>query len=220
MPETLDRVEAIFASLLAAGLTPVTLLVVPGRDWQADSLARLRALCEQGAVLAGHGWNHRVEHIRGWRHRLHSALISRDVAEHLALDEQGIIDMLTRCHDWFTEHALPVSELYVPPAWALGHVHPDRLAAAPFRLFETFLSVYDSERRVRTASPMVGFEADTTLRRLACSTWNAGNLALASPARPVRLGIHPSDPDLLLGGSLEQLIQQGGKALGYDVYCG
>jgi len=44
MPETLSRVEHLTARLENAGLQPVLLLVVPGRNWQEADLARLRTL--------------------------------------------------------------------------------------------------------------------------------------------------------------------------------
>ena len=101
MPDTLDDVESIFSELNRLGHEEVTLLVVPGSGWTPASLQRLRALAQAGAELAGHGWHHVVDDIRGPRHRLHSLLISRNVAEHLALSTPQIRSLLQRCYDWF-----------------------------------------------------------------------------------------------------------------------
>ena len=101
MPHTLDRVRALLGGPLSrfpAGHVP--LLVVPGREWNEADLAQLRDWQAAGHPLAGHGWMHRVERYGGWRHRVHAALISRDVAEHLALEAEGILDLMCRCHAW------------------------------------------------------------------------------------------------------------------------
>ena len=98
MPSTLPRVSDLLDKLTQTGAGPADLLVVPGLDWRPDQIETLAGWHRAGHRLAGHGWCHRARHIRGWRHRLHSALISRDVAEHLALDRAGIADLIRRCH--------------------------------------------------------------------------------------------------------------------------
>lgn len=218
MPETLERVRALFDRLVAAKLTPVTLLVVPGKPWDDASLSELRRLTDDGAVLAGHGWTHKIERYGSLGHRIHSALISRDVAEHLSLDASGISDMITRCHRWFEDHELPVSDLYVPPAWAMGRISRAQLAETPFRLFETFSGVQDIESGTITRTAMVGFEADNLLREVACKVWNSLNLAVAGSRYPVRLGVHPYDAELRLASSLERLLQGGGRSAGYELF--
>ncbi|MEM6511468.1 MAG: polysaccharide deacetylase family protein [Pseudomonadota bacterium] len=217
MPETLPQTRTLFDKLRAAGLDRVTLLVVPGRSWGDDSLSALKQLVDDGAILAGHGWNHRVDAIRGWRHQLHSRLISRDVAEHLALDAAGIRDLVARCHAWFVEHELPVSDLYVPPAWAMGAISSTELAASPFRLFETFGGVLDTADGRFRRSAMVGFEADNLLRVVSCAVWNRLNLSVAGFDSPVRVAIHPNDLSLGMAKSLERLIDRGGRSLTYGL---
>ena len=44
MPETMPQTRMLFDRLLDAGLEQVTLLVVPGRQWDEASLSELRAL--------------------------------------------------------------------------------------------------------------------------------------------------------------------------------
>jgi predicted deacetylase len=216
MPETLDRVEAIFSRLSGQGMGPVTLLVVPGRSWQSSDLDRLRGLVERGAELAGHGWVHEVESIRGVKHRLHSALISKRVAEHLALDAGGCIDLMQRCHAWFSQHGLPEPALYVPPAWAMGPVRRSALEDLPFERFETIAGVYDARRREFRRLPLLGFEVEAGWQRVLVGRWNAVNLAWGRRAdRPIRLGVHPNDLSLLLSDQLERLIAGGGAGLSY-----
>ncbi len=127
MPETREQVSQILA-LLPQGPQAITLLVVPGSNWQTADLDWLHQLQQQGYPLAGHGWLHRCEPPISLYHRLHSLLLSRRVAEHLSLSASGIDALIRNCHQWFLD---------VPPAWAMGSISRAQLAAMPFRLFET-----------------------------------------------------------------------------------
>ena len=165
MPHTLERVERILDWLKERGVPPVTLLVVPGRPWEAAQIDRLRELAETGYELAAHGWLHETLPRRLY-HRLHAALISRNVAEHLDLDPKGILELMQRSRNWFGDNNLPQPNFYVPPAWALGPVSKSELAQAPYRLVETTRGVLHlgrvrypyqtdtaNERRVKDNAP-------------------------------------------------------------------
>lgn len=219
MPATLEQTHSIMARLKSFGYRRVTLLVVPGSGWRDDTLDSLRTLVEGGAELAGHGWVHRVDRIRGIRHRLHSALISRNVAEHLALDVPGRVALMQRCFDWFAEQALPAPALYVPPAWAMGPMPKRELGRLPFRQHETLGGVYDVKTMRFRRLAMVGFEADTAFRAASCRLWNWLNDKSAGRSRPLRIAIHPHDFELSLGRDLNALLAAGGKASSYrDLY--
>jgi predicted deacetylase len=214
-PGTLSLVEELMDRLEKHGLLPVTLLVVPGMDWQESDIERLRLMQTRGAELAGHGWSHLARHIRGWKHRLHSTLISRDAAEHLALDREGVRRLMLDCHAWFAQNNLPSPTLYVPPAWALGALPLSELHTLPYHHLETLTGVYCSERNEFRRLPMAGYEADTRLRAAGVRLWNAMNLRWAGKHRPLRLGIHPTDLQLRLTDDLKALIREGGTALSY-----
>ncbi|MBB4284746.1 polysaccharide deacetylase family protein [Roseospira goensis] len=207
MPATLPQVATLLDLLDRAGAGPVDLLVVPGLDWPASDLATLRDWSRAGHRLAGHGWRHRADRIRGPWHRLHSLLISRDVAEHLALDGDGIADLIARCHAWFAAHDLPAPRLYVPPAWALGAIPRDRLATLPFARYEVFTGLIDAATGRWRPVPMVGFEADTVARVWPVRLWNALNRGHARAWRtPLRIAIHPHDLSYRLGDDLRRTI--------------
>lgn len=216
MPSTLDKTERIVELLESADIRTVTLLVVPDTGWTAESLERLRHLTGRGARLAGHGWRHKAMQVRGLRHRMHSLLISRDVAEHLALSSSGAIELMSGCYRWFEDNDLPVPQLYVPPAWAMGRVSRDDLEQLPFRQFETLTGIYDTRVGAFTRTPMVGFEADTATRAFFCRAWNRLNLMVAGTSKPIRVAIHPQDLELRLAGDLRQFISGGGTALAYS----
>lgn len=202
MPETLVRVQHILGLCAAINPGPVTLLVVPGRAWDASGIARLHAWQAQGHRLAGHGWGHRVEHYGGLGHRLHGLLISRRVAEHLALDADGIARLIRRCHAWFADQGLGSPDLYVPPAWALGSIPPRNLARLPFTRYEVLTGVREAASARLRPLPLLGYEADTPARAPLIRLWNGLNRRLAKGQGRLRIAIHPRDPELALGSDL------------------
>lgn len=204
MPETLPAVERVLERLTDLGVVKVTLLVVPGRDWSAANLEHLRRLIQPGHELAAHGWHHRAERIAGLYHRLHAAFLSRRVAEHLALDTEGILALLGRSRNWFLEQGFAPPALYVPPAWAMGAISRARLAAeGPFTRYEVFGGIYEASSGAWRATPMLGYEADKAARVLPLRLWNALNRRRARGARVLRIGIHPHDLDYPLARDLE-----------------
>lgn len=204
MPETLAAVDDLVAMLEEQGWRRIRLLVVPGKPWRDADIDRLHRWEAAGHRLAGHGFTHRVD-LRALRRpsaRLHSLLVSRDVAEHLALDADGILALMARCHRWFGEQGLAAPDYYVPPAWAMGPIAPARLAASPFAEIEYLGGIYDVRAGRFLRLPLVGFEADTGLRALSLRLWNGLNRRLARAAVPLRLAIHPQDTRLRLAGDL------------------
>lgn len=218
MPETLPAVRATLALLERRRIAPVTLLVVPGAGWDAAGIASLHALEGDGYRLAGHGWRHRCERFGGLYHRLHGALLSRRAAEHLALDGDGVIELMRRCHTWFGEHGLASPALYVPPAWALGAISVERLGReSPFSLIEAFDGVLDVRAGRRgLAAPLLGYEADAPLRAPVLRLWNRFNRRRARQAAlPMRIGIHPRDLEYALAGDLRRDLERGLQPIDY-----
>ena len=216
MPETLDRVEGILNEWAAQGLPPATLLVVPGRDWRAEQLDRLRAFAAGGHELAAHGWRHHCDRYRNLHHRLHGALLSRRAAEHLALDRPRRIALMQRTHAWFGAHDLPSPRLYVPPAWALGKVDPQALASLPYSRIEVLRGVLELPAGRLRPLPLTGYEADTAWRAGVLRRWNTAQLRRARrTGRPLRIGVHPHDYELKLGNELRDLLRQPLQYLDY-----
>lgn len=205
MPRTMPAVRQTISLLEHHRIAPVTLLVVPGLDWDRAAIAELRALQRDGYRLAGHGWQHEVRRVRRPYHRLHSLLISRRVAEHLDLDADGIVELIRRCHDWFADHGLDPPALYVPPAWAMGPVSAMQLIEeAPFGLYEDFNGVFDARAGRYHLIPMLGYEADQAIRVPVIRAWNAVNRWRAGRRGRLRIGLHPFDLGLRLGDELER----------------
>lgn len=216
MPETLAKVAELLSMCRKGAVKRITMLVVPGKDWSEADLAQLKAWADTGIELAGHGWLHHCDKIQGFYHRLHSALISRDVAEHLTLDETGIRQLLDDCADWFSCHQLSVPELYVPPAWALGSISMTALRECPFQMVETLAGVIDVKQQRLIRLPLTGYEADTLFRAVSVSSFNRMNWMWSKTSgRPIRVSIHPNDHHLKLKRALQRDLNRPINSVGY-----
>lgn len=201
MPETLEQVASIIERVPASIRKRLMLLVVPGRAWEADQLAQLNQWQREGMVIAGHGWVHYTDNIHTLYHRLHAALVSRRVAEHLSLTPHEELSLMRRNREWFGYQGMAVSDWYVAPAWAFGRLPASARGRSGYRFFESTFGVYDAARASFHWMPMLGYEADTRWRRHAVRCWNGINRLLAR-WRPARLVIHPDDFRLYLADDL------------------
>lgn len=209
MPHTLDQVTAILELFAAHQLGAARLLVVPGHDWSPEQLHQLHAWQSEGHELAAHGWFHKARHIRGLKHRVHAAAVSRDVAEHLALDASEICQLMRDAAAWFVDQGLSRPQVYVPPAWALGSVSLTALSTTGYQRVEVTRGELWLDQGLLEHQLLLGFEADTRLRAAALGIWNKAQMRLARLARqPVRIAIHPHDLQLRLGGELRELLRQ------------
>ncbi len=210
MPETLDDVAGQLALIERHCPGPVTLLIVSGREWRRPDLDRLRAWVDAGHRLAGHGWHHRARHVLGLKHRLHSLLVSRGCAEHLALGAGEIVDLMTRSRQWFIDHDLPAPALYVPPAWALGPVTAADLKATGFECVETISGYHDIASGVFQRAALLGFEATSAWQVPVLKLSNAINRLLARHL-PLRVALHPNDHRLALAADLHKTLTRCGR---------
>ncbi|MDJ0752415.1 MAG: polysaccharide deacetylase family protein [Ardenticatenaceae bacterium] len=202
MPHTMPEVADIIKRLWPFPRPQICLLVVPGRPWTVDQRDQLRRWQESGFELAAHGWLHETERISTLYHQLHSKLISRNVAEHLSLTDQEVCALIRRNHAWWVQNGFEPPQLYVPPAWAMGRVSREQLAALPYRYYETTNGILDARMNVFKWLPLAGFESDNRWRKIALRIFNGLNLQISSPNRPLRLSIHPYDFEYLLGDTI------------------
>lgn len=221
MPETLPRVATLVGELQSRGHRAVTLLVVPGRCWDARGVDQLAAWQDAGIELAAHGWRHEASEVRRSFHRLHAALISRRAAEHLALDVDHIAALMQAAHDWFVERDLVPPRSYVPPAWALGRIDPERLKRLPYCRIEVTRGFLDPASGTLQRLPLAGFEADTALRAGFLRCWNRVQIERAYRiGLPLRVGIHPDDPQLRLAADLWDTLGMGWQSTCYREWAG
>jgi predicted deacetylase len=211
-PRSLPAVQEILATLTPRQIEHCTLLVIPGSGWTPPTLDVLREWQRRGCTLAGHGWCHRGIAPRTLYHRLHSRVVSRDVAEHLSRRPATLISLIQRCYEWFATVQLPPPELYVPPAWAMGSLTKPMLNTLPFAMVEYPTGIYHTRRKSFLRLPLMGFEADTPLRAQLLRGWNCINHAIACRSnRPLRVAIHPFDLQFRLAESLRKLLAEHRK---------
>lgn len=203
-PERFDDVTRLVEALELRGLAPVTLLVVPGREWTPAAIDRLRQWQTDGHQLAGHGWWHRVGRPRRLGHLLHATFISRACGEHLALAASDILTLMRHSHRWFAQWDLQQPQLYVPPAWALGRIDRSALESQPFTQVETLRGVHDVAAGSFRPLPLLGFEADTPARAAALRLWNRR----AGQDVHTRVAIHPADTRLRLRTDLARTLDR------------
>ncbi len=207
MPETFSEVKSVIKHLKELRIPPIILLVVPGRNWEASQLEQLGEWSCEGYTLAAHGWFHHVKHFGGLYHRLHAALISRRVAEHLSLNRSEEIELIKRSVGWFEMQGFPRPNLYVPPAWALGKIRRTDLALLPVTYVEGLRGIFRSESGELQPLPLVGYEVDTLFRQLFVRQWNQIQTRRALRAGvPLRISLHPHDFSLRLANDLKQLL--------------
>jgi hypothetical protein len=209
MPESMSAITDLIARCEEKAI-PTTLLVVPGREWSAGQITLLKHWQANGHELAAHGWLHEARAIRKPWHRIHSTLVSRNVAEHLDLEPEEQVPFIARSIRWFAEQELSLPSIYVPPAWALGRLtreQRDRLLQAermPAQLsIETTSGFIHLPENRRQWMPLTGYEADTPARALFLRCFNALNLAHARfHSTCLRISVHPYDMQYRLASSL------------------
>lgn len=219
MPETLSAVAELINAFGEIPPASVTLLIVPGRNWQREDVAWLHECQHLGYRLAGHGWVHSCGAPQSLYHRLHSFFLSRRAAEHLSLSSAQIKALITRCYEWFSHHGLNSPALYVPPAWAMGNVAEPLLQALPFRQYETLSGVYHSDDDSFDRLPLTGYEADSTSRALFLRRFNQyQRYRAAHTGLPLRIGIHPYDLQHRMANDLLADIHSVEWPMNYESY--
>ena len=217
-PGSFQRCAHLVDLLVEHGVVEVAILVVPAGEWKESQIATLRRWQLDGHLIGLHGWSHRSGAPRGLYHRLHSALLSRDVAEHLGRQGSEVLTLIERGVRWFGEVGLAPPRLYVPPAWALGAVTIADLAAMKFRWVETLIGIHDVKVRRFHVLPLAGFEADTSFRAWSLRASNRTNhLAASVFRRPLRVALHPNDLALALATEARRLIESDRPAMRWEV---
>ena len=215
MPNTMTEVAEILEICFSLRIKRVTLLVVPGLDWQQEQVDQLRQWEKSDCELAAHGWVHRCSSKKSLWHHIHSLILSRNVAEHLSLKPDDITELMNKSSNWFVENGFNQPSLYVPPAWALGKISKRALQACEYSQVETITGVIFTKYGQTKRLPLVGFEADTFTRELALRFLNG--VALRIPTRkPLRISIHPYDHKLRLSEYLETVLKHCTQTLSYS----
>ena len=90
----------------------------------------------------------------------------------------------------------------------MGRISKSLLKQLPFRYYEYFSGIYDSQSDCIERMPLVGYEADAWFRAPVVSLWNQINFVGAHRQRCLRFGIHPNDFELQLQKNLYRDLQR------------
>ena len=187
----------------------VVLAVIPNgaRAWQHDQIRVLQRWQRDGHTLALHGWTHAAPRLRSPLHRIHQAMFSRLAAENLGLTRDEVLERTGRGIRWFQDHDFGTPRLYVPPAWALGPVTAADLRPLGIAVVECLHGFATLETGRFSVWPLVGFEADTIVRAVALTAWNAVARPVGDAMRRYRIVVHPRDGDLRLRRALDRQLR-------------
>ncbi|MFP4521235.1 MAG: polysaccharide deacetylase family protein [Fibrobacterota bacterium] len=221
MPETFAGISRVADYFLSEGADKICFLVVPHPNWKESDLLRLREYQINGISFAGHGFLHHCGTPRTVYHKIHSVLISRNAAEHLAFQRGDLIEKVSGCAKWFEENGFGIPDLYVPPAWAMGQLKKDDMMSLPFRYYEFLSGVYDSDTDRFFSLPLAGFEADTELRKYILFAVNGIFSAVSKlTGRPLRVAVHPYDLQFKLRKSVQNMVGSADEFLNYsEILC-
>lgn len=214
MPDNINEIDKIIELLKQYEIDKITLLVVPGKDWDNKDIEKLKYYENSGIELAGHGWSHLVKDIRGLYHNIHSKIISRNEAEHLSLEKNEIIKIVKNSYTWFEYFGLNRPKLYVPPAWTIGKIDKKDLVNLGYIFLETGFGVHDLVNNFFYPIPVTGYMADTNLRVKSLKVFNHLNFLL--PFELIRISIHPLDLNYPLLTDLKRHLRKIKKFLSYS----
>ena len=184
----------------------VSLLIIPGLNWDKEKIATLRKMQLEGMELAAHGWSHKSKPIKDINHFFHSKLISDDCAEHLSLSKIDIIKLMNDSYLWFHANNLKSPSLYVPPAWALGDINKQDLLNLPFSEVEVTSGIFIDNNFFFI--PLIGFETKNYFRYVIVKISNFINYLLYKSFGRIRIAIHPNDFELLLKHDIDKYLNK------------
>ena len=207
-PNNLDKIISIINLLFDKyNIDKITLLVIPGLDWNNKQINILKTLQEkEGIELAAHGWHHKSNPTKTMYHYIHSKLISENSAEHLSKSKLSIIKLLNNSHSWFINQGLNSPTLYVPPAWALGNMGEKDLSALPFNEIEIISGVFINNKFIFI--PLIGFKTKTYFKFIIVKVLNFINYLSYSFFGLMRIAIHPDDFNLLLKCDIDKYLRK------------
>ena len=207
-PNNLNKIIKIINLLFDKyNIRKITLLVIPGLNWNNKQIKILKTLQEKkGIELAAHGWYHKSNPIKTIYHYIHSKILSANSAEHLSRSKLSIIKLLKDSHSWFINQGLNSPTLYVPPAWALGNIDKEDLSALPFNEFEMISGIFINNKFIFI--PLIGFKTKTYFKFIIVKVLNFINYLSYSFFGLMRIAIHPDDFNLLLKGDIDKYLRK------------
>jgi len=201
-PATWKRAEQILADLKAAGVSRVSLLVVPDHhhcgvvNENAAFSEWLKAACAQGNEAVLHGYFHLRKNraADGPLTRLITRSYTAGEGEFLDLDYSEARQLLLRGRTAVEACGVSVSG-FIAPAWLLGAEAGRAVREAGFQYTTRIATVSDLVSGTAHRSRSQVWSVRSGWRRTCSLAWNALLFRAAARAPLARIGIHPPDWD-------------------------
>jgi len=202
-PTTWSRCEALFERLDAIGATRTTLLVVPfyhrvvAIDRAPAFMDAVSMRIARGDEVALHGFVHVDEASppRSMRGFVERRVLTRREGEFAAIDATDARDRLARALAIWQHTGWEVGG-FVPPAWLLSRDARDALTSdAPFDYIALRRGIVQLQPRRWVATDLLCYSSTSAPRRSLSRMCILLARARASPARLLRIALHPQDAE-------------------------
>lgn len=197
-PDTWDDCVRLHEAVRAVADIPLTWLVVPryhGRAPPALAMERaLDALLARGHELALHGYTHldNAPPLAGLRRRFLRTVYTQGEGEFAAIGVDEARQRIELGRAWFAERGWPLHG-FVPPAWLLGAGAWQALRAFPFDYTTTLGHFHLLRPQHSLLAPSLVYTARNAGGRMLSPRIAGAMGAAMTPARLVRLSLHPRD---------------------------
>ena len=192
-------------------INKICILVIPGLNWNEPQIKQLQAWQNDGIEIAAHGWSHQAESPKSFYHKIHSAIMSDNCAEHLSKDRKTIFDIMKNSYNWFIVNGLQNPRLYVPPAWALGKITKEDLSQLEFTHYECTTGIIYNQKYYFL--PLLGFEEKTFSKAVLRRFFNSFNYIMACFTGLIRIAIHPEDFNLYLKKDIVKYLSRSSETI-------
>jgi uncharacterized protein len=199
-PRTRATTEAMMADLAEAGVSRVSLLVIPDHHHKGHFLKDpgfcewLRRSVTGGHEAVVHGYYHQRERSgsEGAWSRLVTESYTAGEGEFYDMEKGVAYERVTRALGEFHEAGLaPVG--FVAPAWLLGDAASEAVKRAGFQYTTRIGTVEDLVRGEVYESQSLVYSVRAAWRRVTSLGWNSLLLRVLGDRPLVRVGLHPPD---------------------------
>ena len=199
-PLTWRRAREILADLKSAGITNVSLLVIPDHHRRGlvsgdpEFAGWLRSELAGGCEAVLHGYCHLRENRVGdgpWK-RLVTRSYTAGEGEFFDLEKNAALDLLQRGRAALGACGISCAG-FIAPAWLLGAAAEEAVCEAGFEYTTRIATVSDFRAGCVHPSRSQVWSVRAAWRRACSLAWNALLFRAAARAPLARIGIHPPD---------------------------
>ncbi|MEO7933493.1 MAG: polysaccharide deacetylase family protein [Chthoniobacterales bacterium] len=199
-PQTFAASREILSDLDQAGISKVSLLVIPNHHHRGHFLQDaafcewLQAMEKQGHEIVTHGYFHQRERTarESTRDKMITRFYTADEGEFYDISETVALEKMRQAQDEFgTLEIHPVG--FIAPAWLLSADAEKAARTAGFRYTTTLQEIRNLTKATAHHSQSLVYSVRSGWRRIVSLGWNRFLMARLQDNPVTRLGIHPPD---------------------------